>query len=521
MNDDNRQIKQALESIEPSDSAKDRMLANIRKKAEAQTASSVIMPKTDYNAEPSDHKKKRSARKTVWVKWVALAACFALIVTAVVIHGNKPAAPATAVYHDGIIGEKPAEKDSWHRTDDDGSMSSPTYSADSAESPTPAPMPGYDHSDYYESIDSEGEYGVVITDPDGEYSAGMLTAGEWKDAEAMAEWVKKLSENEEWAAFVKQRGLDTANFVKVTVTDGEEKCFNAKVELTDGENTLFTARTDIHGCAYLFYSINGETTSPIQVKVGNAVQSVEENAEITVDVADAGMDVTALDLMLLVDTTGSMGDELEYLKAELSDMVQRIAKENDSLSIRVSVNFYRDEGDEYIVKYFDFREDINDCLEQIKQQYADGGGDYPEAVHTALDNAVNGHTWRENAVKLCFMVLDAPPHSEQEVRGINESLRQSVLKAAELGIRIIPVASSGVDSETEFLLRSYALMTGGTYVFLTNDSGIGNMHKDPDIDETVTVEMLNDCMVRIACEYCGMYSGEKVPYTPPQSEYHQ
>ena len=89
--------------------------------------------------------------------------------------------------------------------------------------------------------------------------------------------------------------------------------------------------------------------------------------------------------------------------------------------------------------------------------------------------------------------------------------------AAEQGIRIIPVASSGVDGETEFLLRSWALMTGGTYIFITNDSGIGGGHKEAEVGEH-TVEFLNECMIRVACEYCGIYAGEKVPYTPP---YHQ
>ena len=504
MNNDDRRIRDAIDSIEPSDGAEARMLANIRKKAEAQAVS-------------SDQKRSRgTARKTVWIKWAAMAACFVLIVTAVVIRNDRPAVPTAPVYHDGVIGERPAVNAPHYESEDAEPMPSPSE----PEAPEPSLAPRYEYS--LDGMDPViGEAIVGPTDPDGEYSAGMLTAGEWKDTEAMADWVQKLSENEDWAAFVKERGLNTANFVKVTVTDGEKKCFNAKVELTNGDSTLFTARTDVHGCAYLFYSINREDAGPIQVKVGDTAVSVDGNADLTIDAADAGVDVTALDLMLMVDTTGSMADELEYLKAELSDMVQRISKETDSLSIRVSVNFYRDEGDEYVVRYFDFREDITECLEQIRQQSADGGDDFPEAVHTALENAVSGHAWREDAVKLCFLVLDAPPHSEQQVQGVNASLRNSILQAAELGIRIIPVASSGVDSETEFLLRSYALLTGGTYVFLTDDSGIGNGHKDPDIDESVTVELLNDCMVRIACEYCGMYSGEKVTYTPPEPPYHQ
>ena len=50
------------------------------------------------------------------------------------------------------------------------------------------------------------------------------------------------------------------------------------------------------------------------------------------------------------------------------------------------------------------------------------------------------------------------------------------------------------------LLRSMALKTGGTYTFLTNDSGIGYDHIEPTIG-SYDVEKLNDMMVRIVGEY--------------------
>ena len=56
--------------------------------------------------------------------------------------------------------------------------------------------------------------------------------------------------------------------------------------------------------------------------------------------------------------------------------------------------------------------------------------------------------------------------------------------------------SSGVDQPTEFLLRSLAIATGGTYTFLTNDSGIGGDHTEPTIG-TFEVELLNDLLVRV------------------------
>ena len=72
----------------------------------------------------------------------------------------------------------------------------------------------------------------------------------------------------------------------------------------------------------------------------------------------------------------------------------------------------------------------------------------------------------------------------------------------DAGVRIIPVASSGINKETEFLLRSMSISTGGRYVFLTDDSGIGGGHIEPTVGD-YDVEKLNDLMVKVATEYIG------------------
>ena len=117
-------------------------------------------------------------------------------------------------------------------------------------------------------------------------------------------------------------------------------------------------------------------------------------------------------------------------------------------------------------------------------------------MHTALKSAVS-HNWDEDSVKVMFLVLDAPPHGDVQI--IDETVKY-VGEAAEKGIRIVPVAASGVDKSCEYLLRSMALKTGGTYTFLTNDSGIGYDHIEPTIG-SYDVEKLNDMMVRIVGEY--------------------
>ena len=204
--------------------------------------------------------------------------------------------------------------------------------------------------------------------------------------------------------------------------------------------------------------------------------------------------------MFVIDTTGSMMDELNYLQVELDDVIRQVAEAHPNTQIRLSVNFYRDDGDDYVVLPFDFTDDISAGLKSLAAQFADGGGDYPEALDLALENALHEHDWSDNAVKLCYLVLDAPAHSDQSA--VVNRLNALLPEFAAEGIRIIPVASSGVDTETEFFLRNAATLTGGTYTFLTDDSGIGGGHLEPTIGD-YEVRPLNELLVEITNRYLG------------------
>jgi Mg-chelatase subunit ChlD len=271
---------------------------------------------------------------------------------------------------------------------------------------------------------------------------------------------------------------------------------------SDGK-VIYTAVSDVNGMAYLLYDLDNTKETVGHIVVGGTRYDISAQDQTVVNLASAGVSATKLDLLFMVDTTGSMGDELSYLQAELRDVIRKVAEAGQVYAINLSVNFYRDTGDEYVVRSFEFTSDIDKAISQLSEQSPNGGGDYAEAVHLALEDVVNNHQWRDGAVKLCFMVLDAPPHTDREIKGIDDRMQTTVMTMAERGIRFIPLASSGVDTETEFLLRSWAVMTGGTYTFLTNHSGIGNSHLEPTIGE-YEVEKLNDLLVRVICEYCGI-----------------
>ena len=81
--------------------------------------------------------------------------------------------------------------------------------------------------------------------------------------------------------------------------------------------------------------------------------------------------------------------------------------------------------------------------------------------------------------------------------------RNLIAQYAQSGIRIVPVVASGIDKSTEFLMRMTAIRTHGTYVFITDDSGIGGEHLEPTVGE-YEVEFLSDLLVRLI----GRFGGE-------------
>ncbi len=202
---------------------------------------------------------------------------------------------------------------------------------------------------------------------------------------------------------------------------------------------------------------------------------------------------SALQLAFVVDTTGSMGDELEYLKNEFESIVAQVNKSYPGVQKEYAFMVYRDQGDEYVTRGLNFTTDANEVQEFIAKQSANGGGDYPEAVREALEEALTRLDWNEknDSARMIFHIADAPAHMSDM-----QSTFVAVEKLADAGITVFPVAASGVMDTAEAMMRATALMTGGKYIFLTDDSGVGLPHAAPK-HPCYDVEKLKDIMVRV------------------------
>ena len=188
-----------------------------------------------------------------------------------------------------------------------------------------------------------------------------------------------------------------------------------------------------------------------------------------------------------------MGDELEYLKAEFRAIVKEVDRSSPGVKKEFAVVVYRDIGDLYVTRGLNFTDSVNEVQEFIDRQDANGGGDYPEAVHTALNETLSRLSWsdRSRTGRMVFLVADAPAHDEE----MAETFR-AVTKFSDKGISIFPVAASGVMDTAEAMMRATALMTGGQYIFLTDDSGVGNSHAKPK-HPCYNVEKLSEVMIRM------------------------
>ena len=317
-------------------------------------------------------------------------------------------------------------------------------------------------------------------------SAGKLTAGEVNDFAKWNLWPSILDNShkqyiKDWKITPLQR------YTVQVVNKNGYPVTNYPVNLTDKKgNTVFQAVTDNTGKAELWNGLVGQPADVDQPAFRTIV--VDEPCDHSDDV----------DVVFVFDATGSMGDELRYLQAEMKDVISRASDATGGLNIRTGAVVYRDHGDEYITRISRLTQDIKTTQAFIDKQHANGGGDYPEAVPEALMAALNSSGWDTNArARIAFLILDAPCHQDSATLAL---LHDQILNAAAQGIRIVPVVCSGLGESGELLLRSIALATNGTSFFLTDDSGIGYPHLKPTTD-SLKVEHLNDMLVRTIVEF--------------------
>jgi hypothetical protein len=312
---------------------------------------------------------------------------------------------------------------------------------------------------------------------------------------------------------VTTRELDPTGRSIITVVDDTGRPVpGVAVEVATG-NGVITLRTTADGTVRFhpaFYGLpvegqiefvlGGPDSTPSSVASGEMVTVVAPSADIASPVP--------LDVLFLLDATGSMGDEIDRLKQTIDTVAERLTALDPAPDVRFAMTLYRDEGDAFVTANYDFTRNIAEFQAALADVIADGGNDYPEALDEGLADALAKPAWRDpaEAVQLIFVVADAPP---QVNRRVETPYTDSIRTAIERGIKIFPVASSESDDQAEAVFRQMAQATGAPFVFLSNGAAGAATGGSTDIASTDYEELaLDELIVRLIAEELSDLQGD-------------
>ncbi len=237
---------------------------------------------------------------------------------------------------------------------------------------------------------------------------------------------------------------------------------------------LMWARTDTAGRVWLHPRAflapgTGDRALGIAVRKGTAWSRAtllrgEQRAALQVRLGQASaVQRPRLDLVFLVDATGSMGDEIAKLKTSMRAISQQISQLPGQPDICYGLVAYRDRGDAFLTRTHDFTDELGAFQTVLARLQAAGGGDTPEALNEALHETVHGLSWRADAARMVVLVADAPPHLDYGGPQYDLDVQAALAK----GIKLFAVGASGLDPVGEYIYRQMAQYTSGRFVFLT------------------------------------------------------
>lgn len=127
---------------------------------------------------------------------------------------------------------------------------------------------------------------------------------------------------------------------------------------------------------------------------------------------------THLDLVFVIDTTGSMGDDIAAVKEAAVNVVDEVARQAESY--RIGLVLYRDQGDIYVTNSaLGFTSDPDAVVAAITAISIGGGGDFAESVYAGINTALD-YPWQPGANKAIILMGDAPPKNPDPTTGLTQ-----------------------------------------------------------------------------------------------------
>jgi hypothetical protein len=298
--------------------------------------------------------------------------------------------------------------------------------------------------------------------------SASVKAGEWDDNANYREYQKWLG-TEAGQPFHR---VDVRDRHFVVVRDADGKALpRCPVVVRDAQQHQVTLTTTARGRALLFPHAEGlagdDLTASTSCQGGSAVArfSLAESdglVDLRLGVRRAVVATPEVDLAFILDTTGSMGEEIAAVKSTIQKVSAAFG--DQTIKIRVGLVEYKDRGDEFVTKTYPMTFDTASFARQVGSLSAGGGGDTPESVNEGLHVGLTGLEWSKSAVaRFAFLIGDAPPHLDY---AHDYDYAAEMKTAAHQGIQVFTVAASGMDDLGQVVFRQIAQYTGATNLFV-------------------------------------------------------
>ena len=316
--------------------------------------------------------------------------------------------------------------------------------------------------------------------------------------------------------------LPVGERIIITVKDGAGRSLpNTDIEILAGGKTIARGKTYPDG-TWMFHpsAFEGDTQSFL-VKAVSGGTSAEwtiprqgrREMDGVLQAQKRAVQSVPLDILFILDTTGSMGEEIERLKKTIELINLNLASLASKPAVRFGMVLYRDRGDDYVTRIVPFTEKLDLFQAALAPVRANGGGDGPEDLQSALKDAVQQMSWNTDGIRLGFIITDAPPHLDY---GQEYTYVDAARDGKEKGIKLLSVGTGGLDIAGEYVLRQISQYTQAKYIFLTygergeSEGGrAGSVsHHTGDNYQTDKLEAI---VIQIAKEEIGFFTD-----TPPE-----
>ena len=289
-----------------------------------------------------------------------------------------------------------------------------------------------------------------------------VKAGEWDDNANYRDYTNWLGQTH---SSENKGKIDTSGREFLVVTDADGKpvpscaitiAGKKLTTMASGRALLFPHAFGLHGDKLTATaSCDGSTAS------ATFAPELDGIVKLQLDTKRAIGAHRTLDLAFVIDTTGSMGEEIEAVKQTVHTVSDQLATSNTD--VRIGLVEYKDRSDCMLTRTFPFSSDFKQFSKDVANISAGGGGDMPEDIHAGLEAALDKLSWRSEAnVRMVVVIGDAPPHFYSGEAFYDDISR----RAASRGIKLYTVAASGMDDLGQVVFRQMAQFTGATNMFV-------------------------------------------------------